>query len=105
MKNKKRTKRNIDRLVMWGVILFFFVLLAVAVSVRTQELSQGVPTSYEVLTVHAGDTLWGIASERCPDGMDKRGYIRAVQQKNHIGTDIFPGDKLLVPVYEKGENA
>lgn len=108
MKNKKRIKRNYDRLVAWGAILFFFVLLAVAVKVRSQELSASVPVSYETLTVRTGDTLWGIASERCPANMDKRGYIRTVQKKNNVGADIYPGDELLVPIYsqnERSENA
>ncbi len=101
MKNKKRIKRNYDRLVAWGAIIFFFVLLAVAVSVRTQELSTRVPVSYEAMTVRTGDTLWGIASERCPANMDKRDYIRTVQKKNGIGADIYPGDVLYVPTYER----
>lgn len=101
MKNKKRIKRNYDRLVAWGAIIFFFVLLAVAVSVRTQELSTRVPVSYEAMTVRTGDTLWGIASEHCPANMDKRDYIRTVQKKNKIGADIYPGDVLYVPTYGK----
>ncbi len=100
--SRKRIKRNYDRLVAWGAILFFFLLLAVAIFIRTGEVTRvQTPVSYEALTVHTGDTLWGIASERCPANMDKRDYIRTVQKKNRVGADIYPGDELLVPTYGK----
>ena len=97
---RKRIKRNYDRLVAWGAILFFFLLLAVAIFVRTENITRvQTPVSYEALTVRTGDTLWGIASERCPANMDKRDYIRTVQKKNRVGADIYPGDELFVPIY------
>lgn len=97
---RKRIKRNYDRLVAWSAILFFFLLLAVAIFVRTENVTRvQTPVSYEALTIRTGDTLWEIASERCPASMDKRDYIRTVQKKNGIGADIYPGDELLVPVY------
>ena len=97
---RKRIKRNYDRLVAWGAILVFFLLLAVAIFGRTENITRvQTPVSYEALTIRTGDTLWEIASERCPSNMDKRDYIRTVQKKNGIGADIYPGEELLVPIY------
>ena len=86
------------------LVIVVVALIATAVIKRCSELArEEVPTGYETLTVHTGDTLWGIAETRCPDTMDKRRYIRAVCDKNRIGADIYPGMKLLVPVYEGGQ--
>lgn len=57
------------------------------------------PIGYEVITVHGGDTLWGIASEFCPNGKDIRDYIQTVCRENGIDANIYPGDTIRVPVY------
>lgn len=84
------------------LVILLLVLIAATVMKRCSELTrEEVPTGYETITIHNGNTLWGIAETRCPDTIDKRRYIRAVCDKNHIGADIYPGMKILVPVYEK----
>ncbi|MGN0505432.1 MAG: LysM peptidoglycan-binding domain-containing protein [Lachnospiraceae bacterium] len=83
------------------LVIVVVALIATAIMKRCSELTrEEVPTGYETLTVHTGDTLWGIAEIHCPDTMDKRRYIRAVCDKNRIGADIYPGMEILVPVYE-----
>lgn len=52
------------------------------------------------VTVHSGDTLWEIASEYCPEDMDKRKYIHIIQDDNGCGADIRSGDVLTVRVYD-----
>lgn len=49
------------------------------------------------LTVHAGDTLWSIASADYPDG-DVRDHVDQIISLNHLpGGSITPGEDLLLP--------
>ncbi len=85
-------------------IKFMILILAVAVilcfvvalNIRTFRVSE-----YVEYRVTRGDTLWEIASGYCPDGMDKREYISRVSRINNIGSYIYPGEVLLLPVYEE----
>jgi nucleoid-associated protein YgaU len=49
------------------------------------------------VTVHAGDTLWTIASRVAPNS-DPRAEIAALQQRNHLSDEkLAPGQVLRVP--------
>lgn len=54
----------------------------------------------ESVVVTRGDTLWNIASEYCPDYMDKRDYIDFIRLDNKCDVNIHPGDVLMVRIYE-----
>lgn len=51
------------------------------------------------VVVTRGDTLWNIASEYCPDYIDKRDYIDFIQLDNKCDVNIRPGDVLNIRVY------
>lgn len=57
------------------------------------------PTSYGVLTVEPGQTLWGIAQEVAP-GVDPRATVERLVAVNGLvdADDITAGDRLSVPV-------
>lgn len=59
----------------------------------------GVPTSYEVLTVRPGQTLWGIAHEVAP-GVDPRTTVDRMVAVNGLvdADDITVGDRLSIPL-------
>lgn len=93
---QKRNERRADILTACGIIA------AVAV-IAVLLAGAGKPREYseETVTVQSGDTLWGIAGAYCPEDMDKREYIRAIEADNECGSDIRVGDVLSVRVYEK----
>lgn len=59
------------------------------------------PQTYveDTVVVHKGDTLWGIAEVYCPEGMDKREYIRAIELDNDCTANIRIGDVITVRRY------
>ena len=47
--------------------------------------------------VHSSDTLWGLASDYCPDGVDYREWIAAVSEVNGLtGGQIYAGQKIVI---------
>lgn len=56
---------------------------------------------YDLYQVTSGDTLWSVAEEYKPDGMDIRKFVYDVADKNGIDDcHIHVGDLILVPIYE-----
>ena len=93
---QERNERRADILTACGIIA--------AVAVAAVLLAgAGKPREYceETVTVRSGDTLWGIADAYCPEDMDKREYIRAIEADNECTSAIKAGDVLTVRVYEK----
>jgi LysM repeat protein len=72
----------------------FVLLLATAVHAMTGGDSLAT-VDYRV---HAGDTLWSIASESITPGGDVRGMISTIQELNGLATSaISTGEVLQVP--------
>lgn len=68
-----------------------------------QPTMDGVEWQEEIHRVRAGDSLWAIASDYCPAGVDRREWIDEIRALNDLpDSTIYPGQKLivLVPVGE-----
>lgn len=93
---QERNERRADILTACGIIA------AVAV-IAVLLAGAGKPREYseETVTVQSGDTLWSIAGAYCPEDMDKREYIRAIEADNECTSAIKVGDVLTVRIYEK----
>ena len=56
-------------------------------------------TVYEYVTVHKGDTVWGIASSYAEPSRDIRKYVREICDLNGVKPgSIYPGQVLIVPI-------
>jgi hypothetical protein len=54
-------------------------------------------------TVSPGETMWEIAEEYCPEGMDKREYIYKVEKINNINAgDLSVGQTVTLLTTERG---
>lgn len=72
----------------------FVLLLATAVN----ALSSGDPISTVDYRVHAGDTLWSIASEITEPGQDVRSMISTIEGLNGLdGAYLQIGQTLSIP--------
>lgn len=78
-----------------GALIIALVLVgAVASGFVMHHATTPIQYRYDY-TVKIGDTLWNIASEACPEGMDVREYIHEVSKMNGIEDgNIRPGQTI-----------
>lgn len=90
---------SIDAL-LFAIMLTSIILFSSAYAAHTADKYQfGNTTEY---IVQRGDTLWTIAEPYTAQDQDIRQVIYTIKQLSNIGSNIQPGDKLLIPVYNKG---
>ena len=92
------------------MIITVFILVALVRYVGTQVdgyIDAGSPSGafaaeealYKKVTVHNGDTIWGIASEYNEPSKDIRISVKEICKLNDVEPGkIYPGQVLLVPV-------
>lgn len=77
------------------LVAFAVAVLAAGSVVATGEAGQ--PEPVKVITVGAGDTLWGIASDLADDG-DVRAMMQRIESLNAMdGGTLAAGQRLVVP--------
>ena len=81
-------------------ILLLLVLLAtgfLALGLAGRSTMEGVAWQEGTYDVKRGDSLWAIASEYCPENVDRRDWIREVKDINGLSdSTIYPGQRLTV---------
>jgi hypothetical protein len=73
------------------VVVVALLALAVAYSARS-SISAGHEQTY---VVRVGDTVWSIAASHY--GGDTREAVWRLKDRNHIGTLVQPGERLVLP--------
>ena len=89
-------------LILASVLVLVAVLVHPARNVVNLQKDPCTITSY---TVHMGDTIWSIVEPYIPDGVSRPEYIAEVKRLNggrSLGF-IHPGEKIVIPVYERKE--
>lgn len=87
-------------------VLLLLALIAGAflvLSLASGSTMDRVEWREETYHVQSGDSLWIISRDYCPDGVDRREWIDAVQSRNGLTSSfIYPGQRLtvLVPATE-----
>ncbi|WP_067936287.1 hypothetical protein [Alicyclobacillus kakegawensis] len=71
-------------------------LLLLIQAVVTVQLLPPKFAGWVPVTVQPGQTLWTLGTSHCPDA-DPRDVIQAIEQRNHIGGSVKPGQVVLVP--------
>ena len=80
---------------MVAIALLWFVPNALAKS-RVSHALEGV--TYETVTVHTGDTLWGIAEEHAVEGCTTAEVVQHIKSANELeDACLAPGMRISVP--------
>ena len=66
-----------------GIIIALCLMLVATIGINCRA---DVDTESVEYVVQAGDTLWSIAEEYAPKGMDKREYIYNLKKDNELKT-------------------
>jgi hypothetical protein len=88
------------------VVILLIALVVVSVLVLNyafQPTMDGIEWQETTYRVQSGDSLWAIAGEYCPDGVDRREWIDEIRALNDLPDSIiYEGQKLtvLAPVKE-----
>lgn len=96
--NKKRKRKDKSAkkvLLSCGIILISMLLIGNSTSKSKK------PTEWESYTVQSGDTVYGIAKSITPNNKDYRHAQYYIIEENNIeDAMIYPGQVILVPIYE-----
>ena len=69
------------------------------ISGSTNNVYAAEQTVYKSITVHSGDTIWGIASKYIDPSDDIRQKVQEICTFNDIKAgSIYPGQILVIPV-------
>lgn len=93
---KKLKIVNKRRFAMSSAVLLSIIIVALLLSGGKADKQTYVE---DTVIVRSGDTLWGIANMYCPEGMDKREYVRAIELDNDCTANIRVGDVITVRRY------
>lgn len=99
VKNSRRAgaRRRRKQKILVLLVLTVCILLGASALLNTGGAAD-VPQYIEVM-VQPGDTLWKIARNHLPAGMDVRKFIFLIEKANGISNSmIYPGDILLLPM-------
>ncbi|HEY8739136.1 MAG TPA: LysM peptidoglycan-binding domain-containing protein [Candidatus Dormibacteraeota bacterium] len=73
------------------------LILAILWVVFMKAAYGGARTGTEQVTVQPGQSVWGIAADRYPNG-DIRGMVAQIVLINHLGdAPVYAGEKIRVP--------
>lgn len=79
------------------IIIFITILFIIASPGKTNFNSKDFHT--EKYAVKSGDTLWAIGRRCIGENADIREWAEAVEIINNITVDIYPGQSIIVYVY------
>lgn len=87
---------------MWFIILLTVIALSYDNNFTFSNKYLTV-TSYQIVDVHNGDSLWTISSKFVTDKDDIRHLVAAIKYLNKLDNDtqIHPGQLLKIPVVQK----
>ncbi len=88
------------RSVLAGVIVAPFVLAAILLSLNggaAVASLEGAASSYEYVTVDAGESLWQLAESIAPDADPRDVIVQIVQLNQLSSTEVYAGQELALP--------
>ena len=91
---RRRAARRRHRL---GLGVVAAAVMALTILGGGGEATAPAAPSARSVVVQPGETLWDIAEEHAPAGMDLRVYVMAITERNDIDLVVSPGTRLRLP--------
>lgn len=81
-----------------ALLLMFILIFIISTIVFSLSANSADKHGVKAITVKAGDTLWSIAKEHKPDGIEISEYVYEISKNNGIGNSpIYVGQTIYVP--------
>jgi nucleoid-associated protein YgaU len=81
-----------------AIALAALSLMVALPALSSMRLYAATAQRYATVTVHPGDTLWGIAAAHAGDSSDVQEIVDRITEANHLrGGEIQPGEHLRIP--------
>lgn len=94
-KNLAKKKRN--RLNKLAVLILLWAAI-IGVTNFHGNVASGKNRVPVTVVVETGDTLWGLARQHAPRGVDTRDYVYHIAQANNLkSSTVYPGQILELP--------
>ncbi|MDW7683608.1 MAG: LysM peptidoglycan-binding domain-containing protein [Bacillota bacterium] len=78
--------------------LFLLCLLVMSLTFFNGSVASGENSVARTMVIAEGDTLWKLAGEHAPRGMDIRDYLDEILTVNNITDSIvYPGQEIILP--------
>lgn len=102
MKSKKYKKKHKSFIVRWilkhRVMCSLGLIILISLTWSQTKAEGKKEVQYQKVVIQTGDTLWKISQKYKSESEDIRDYVALIQKINKIGSIIYPGDTLLVPI-------
>ncbi len=99
MKRKYRIKSKFRFTLFISLVMVMF-LLTTGTVLGLNRLGGVDEPAYITVEIQSGDTLWELASQFGPDGIDPRKVVQEICRVNEISADqLRPGQEILIPEY------
>ncbi|MBR1970453.1 MAG: LysM peptidoglycan-binding domain-containing protein [Clostridia bacterium] len=81
-----------------ALLLMFVLMFIISTVVFSLSANSADKKGVKAITVKAGDTLWSIAKEHKPEGIDIAEYVYEISKNNGIdNSHIYVGQTVYVP--------
>lgn len=94
---KARAEKRKLKIIRTSALLVIWILI-MAVTVFHGNVASGEIREPRTVVVTPGDTLWAMATEHAPRGMDRRDYLYEVLKANDLTSSlVYPGQEIVLP--------
>lgn len=86
------------------IIIGVLVVIVLVTIIRIKTANKPIEYTTEEYIISEKETLWSIANQYAPEGMDIREYIYYIEEDNNIGSMVYSNQIITIRIYEERSN-